>query len=616
MKKILLLLIIPWIAISQHNNSNIFTSGCLPSTSQSELDINNVRTTILGGGDMWWDLDNAKYEVPKNSGHHSMFTGALWIGGLDDQGNLKVAAMTYRQDGNDFWPGPLDTSSDAYGTTTQQTCDSFNRHWSIYKDDVIQYRDYLDCLENVNCDIEISFPSYEIPEPILSWPATTQNQDGSIVYLAPFSDINGDGEYTQGIDYPEYNLDNNLSCMNENMLFGHQSIWWVFNDNGNVHTETDSELAIGLEIQAQAFAFNTANALNDMTFYSYKILNRSTSALNEAYFGQWVDPDIGNYQDDYVGCDVSLGLGYCYNGDAFDEGTAGYNYDSDEPPPAIGVDFFRGPLADSDDGIDNDRDGTIDEADEQIIMSKFVYYNNDFTEFGNPENATHYYGYLKGIWKNGQTMTYGGNGWDASNPECNFMFPGDSDLDFSPGIWTEQTAGNDPGDRRFLQSAGPFTLEPGSVNYITTGVVWARATQGSNYSSVYLLKEHDQLAQELFDICFDFDQLNPDLFGCIDLDAVNYNPDASYDDGSCIHAGCVDLSACNFDITADIDDGSCIYPPIGYDCDGVYVSTSEFSEKKHLIRILSILGRETNNKKGFQLHIYDDGSVEKKYLIK
>ena len=93
-----------------------------------------------------------------------------------------------------------------------------------------------------------------------------------------------------------------------------------------------------------------------MTFYNYKMINRSTSVLNNTYFGQWVDPDLGNYQDDYVGCDVSLGLGYCYNGDADDDGAYGYNYDSDYPPPAIGVDFFRGPLADIGDGFDNEDD--------------------------------------------------------------------------------------------------------------------------------------------------------------------------------------------------------------------------------------------------------------------
>ena len=36
---------------------------------------------------------------------------------------------------------------------------------------------------------------------------------------------------------------------------------------------------------------------------------------------------------------------------------------------------------------------------------------------------------------------------------------------------------------------------------------------------------------------------------------------------------------------------------------------------KNLISTSDILGRETNNN-GFQLHIYDDGSVEKGYLIK
>ena len=39
------------------------------------------------------------------------------------------------------------------------------------------------------------------------------------------------------------------------------------------------------------------------------------------------------------------------------------------------------------------------------------------------------------------------------------------------------------------------------------------------------------------------------------------------------------------------------------------------SHVKSLIKIVDILGRETTNK-GLQLHIYDDGSVEKKYLIK
>ena len=90
------------------------------------------------------------------------------------------------------------------------------------------------------------------------------------------------------------------------------------------------------------------------------------------------------------------------------------------------MDFFQGPLADLDDGIDNDRDSIIDEPGEQAIMSRFVYYNNDFTVTGNPENGQHVYNYLLGKWKDGLDITYGGTGRGGSTL-AKFMFPGDTD---------------------------------------------------------------------------------------------------------------------------------------------------------------------------------------------
>ena len=535
-------------------------AGCQQSASQIEMDINNVRTTIQAGGDMWWDLDNGKYEIPKGSGKHSIFAGSLWIGGMDDQGNIKVAAQTYRQDGNDFWPGPLDGNIDSnnYGGTTFEDCQEYDEHFMITRQEVEDFVAYNECVASPNCDVATEYPNYTMSDAIANWPASRLGFDGTTSSLAPYEDVNGDGLYTVGIDYPRYDLNGEANCNNEDYLYGDQTVWWVFNDNGNEHNETGSESSIGLEIQAQGFAMSTANPIDNMTFYTYKIINRSACTLNDTYFGQWVDPDLGYYLDDYVGCDVELGLGYCYNGDEIDESSAGYNYDSDAPPPAIGIDFFRGPLADMADGIDNDRDGVIDEMGEQIIMSKFVYYNNDASDYGNPEAPEHYYNYLRGIWKNGQPMTYGGTGWEAGNPECDFMFPNDTDPNFSTP-WTESTAGNTPADRRFLQSAGPFTLEPGAVNYITTGVVWARAEEGTALSSVELLKQHDQLAQNLFDICFDEEALDPELFGCIDPIALNFDPDASYSDGSCIYEGCTDSEACNYESWASVEDGSCEY---------------------------------------------------------
>jgi hypothetical protein len=150
---------------------------------------------------------------------------------------------------------------------------------------------------------------------------------------------------------------------------------------------------------------------------------------------------------------------------------------------------------------------------EQIIMSKFVYYNNNSNAVdGNPTKAEDYYNYLRGIWRNGVRMTYGGNGHGGgtgfTSDTCDFMFPGDSDpsnwgtFGTPQALWTEVTAGNVPDDRRFLQSAGPFTLKPGAVNYITTGVVWARATNGGVNASVQLRRQSDDFAQALFDNCF------------------------------------------------------------------------------------------------------------------
>ncbi len=475
-------------------------SNCVPATAQTDLDVNNVRTTILAGGDMWWDLNNGVYEIPKGSDKHSLFAGSLWIGGIDGGGNLKVAAMTYRQTGNDFWPGPLDPTT---ASTDVGICDQYDRHYSISKPEVLPIKAYSDALNNQDPDAEA--PS-SIPLVVQNWPAFSPFGDP----LAPFYDRSGDNVYDpQDGDYPYYDFDGG-NCQGVDRLYGDKTLWWVFNDKGNIHTESGAE-AIGLEIRAQAFGFATNDEINNMTFYQYKIINRSSFVVNDCYFGQWVDPDLGNYQDDYVGCDVERGLGYVYNGDNDDDGATGYGVN----PPSLGVDFFQGPIADAGDGVDNDRDGTIDEPGEQIIMAKYVYYNNvNNAPDGNPNVGADFYNYLRGFWLDNVPITYGADGRDQNNPVCDFMFPGDSDQDIGWGLggtpgapvasapWTEATAGNTPADRRFLQSAGPFTLQPGAVNYITTGVVWAKATQGGALASVELARLADDKAQALFDNCF------------------------------------------------------------------------------------------------------------------
>jgi len=277
---------------------------------------------------------------------------------------------------------------------------------------------------------------------------------------------------------------------------------------------------------------------------------------------------LGYAQDDYVGCDVERGLGYCYNGKEVD-GTGQSDHYGDQPP-AVGVDFFQGPYLNSD-GYDNpsykgagtagysfkgdcgivDMDGQLiklplyngasDSAtvlinsaamngvnfgdgivdNERFGMRRFVYHNRagggSNSAITDPELAIDYYQFLRGKWKDGTDMRYGGNAHGLTDAlVCDFMFPADTDpcnwgtggskpagFPTSDGdYWTEEQAGNKPFDRRFMQSAGPFTLEAGAVNYITVGIPWARATSGGAYASVELLRQVDDKCQRLFDNCF------------------------------------------------------------------------------------------------------------------
>ncbi len=95
---VLLLLVICFLRVSARENVGPkrtallpqtvkLTAACSQSGSRIDLDINNVRTKILGGGDMWWDLTDPKYEIPKDSKKHSLFAGSLWIGGLSQGSN-------------------------------------------------------------------------------------------------------------------------------------------------------------------------------------------------------------------------------------------------------------------------------------------------------------------------------------------------------------------------------------------------------------------------------------------------------------------------------------------------------------------------------------------------
>lgn len=522
-------------------------AGCSPASQVTQLAFNNVRAVIENGGNKWTrrGVNRSGYEVPRTpdfSGPNAIYAGALWMGGLSPDNQLKIAAVLYRASGrNDFWPGPLTNTGDA--SVDADVCLQYDRFWTTSRSQAEAHIQWKLCSEDPNCNLEEIFPNgYSVPTSFVQWPAMGNVDAGQDLYLAPFFDWNGDGVYDPfDGDYPDYGFETSVEdCKNKRRedplpLFGDNNIYWIFNDKGDVHTETQGQ-PIGLEVRAQAFSFNSNDEINNMTFYNYLVINQGTQTLLNTYFGHFIDPDLGCSNDDFAGCDVQRGLGFVYNWQDVDapcQGAVGYG-GPNPPPPAIGVDFFEGPFKDND-GVDNPGpdqglscseyqaqggipykgigigygDGVVD--NERFGMRAYLYFNREGNpNMTDPANQTHFYNYLRSIWKNNLPMTAGGSGFneDPSATRTFYMFPWSSDpvgwgTNCVPQAdWRETTPTPAQPDRRFVQSAGPFVLEPGAYNNVTVGVVYARATQGGAAASVEVLRVADDKAQALFDNCF------------------------------------------------------------------------------------------------------------------
>lgn len=477
---------------------------CANSKSAIDQEINNVRARLLGGGDCWWNFTNGRYIVPKvdpSSGQvevSSVFAGSVWLGGVDPGGNLKLACQDYRNDGkNDFWPGPLtDGSTGPKGQTTSGTCLNWDRHFRVTGDEI---RKHLRNLAIGNLDKD------QIPRGVKGWPA-----QGNIYFnevwgfdlpftsqaLAGFFDADEDGRYDplKG-DYPSIEI---RGCALNR--YPDEMIFWIYNDQGAgaPHARTGGK-TIQMEVQVQAFGYVTSDELNDMTFQRYKLINRATERIDSMFFAMWVDPDLGCFSDDYIGCDSSRSLMYVYNQDATDGssgcscpgGSGGDVTTYCDKVPILGVDYFRGPL---------------DTFGNEIGMSSFMYYNNG--SVGTPTPGTtdpaapaEYYNYITGTWRDGTPVTRGGSGYQQGGGgiPTRYVFP---EAPNDPTGWSMCTANLPFGDRRTLQATGPFTLLPGAVNELIIGLPWVPDIEYPCPDLEGLFRA-DRLAQGLFDACFE-----------------------------------------------------------------------------------------------------------------
>ena len=407
------------------------------------------------------------YEVPKGSGSNAIFASGIWLAGQVG-GQLRASASRYGE--WELWAGPLDDTGNP-----PVDCVVFDRVYKVSRDNVADYE----------------ATGSAIPD-LADWPtglgAPTVDADGNKINLLdqPLASRIG-----RVID---------LGAGERPDILGDMSVWMVMNDRGNIHNSTDAP-PIGIEVHLNAFAFNTAGALGDATFYKYNIFYKGDVPLTETYLGIFSDPDLGDFDDDWIGSDTTLGLGFVYNADNEDGGGEGYG----TPPPAAGYDFFQGPIVPAV-GDTAFVSGVAVPDFKNLGMTSYIYYNNGGGVTEDPTTGPHYYGYMKAEWKDGQKFTFGGNGRDFSEDPTNFVFPGDPSTN---QFWSERNSDNlgtsiEPGDRRFVLSTGPFTINPGDEQEIIFGLVFAKGDD--NFDSVRALREADALAQSAFDVNFQLAQ--------------------------------------------------------------------------------------------------------------
>lgn len=440
---------------------------CNRSLADAYLEANNVRARIVNTGGLFYRGQPFVYEVPRFSNSHSIFAGGIWIAGQID-GQLHAAVTLYGN--NEYWAGPLDDQGNP-----PLDCVEFDHVFSIRRTDIEAYQ-------------STGVATHDL----ISWPtglgAPTLDASGKLIDV---SEQAFDVRQTRVID---------LQAGERPQILGDQTLWWIMNDRGNEHKTSDTE-PIGIEVHATAFAKSTQEeAVHNSTYYRFQFINKNERALENAYIGLFLDPDVGYLLDDHMGSDSLLALGFAYNADDEDpidfgrmqEGYRGYGF----PPPAVGAQFIKTPLADKD-GVDNDWDGVVDEVGEELGLSFF----NDMDRYvgsgdPRPSDGDDRYRFLRGLRQNGSSFTLGGNGKDRDAKSIRYMYSGDPTTNEFWSLTNVDGRGTRSagGDRKFLMSTGPFDLNPGEMTELVFSVVWARGTD--HLDSVRKLKAAVIVARE------------------------------------------------------------------------------------------------------------------------
>ncbi|MDQ3019552.1 MAG: hypothetical protein M3R36_03135 [Bacteroidota bacterium] len=276
-------------------------------------------------------------------------------------------------------------------------------------------------------------------------------------------------------------------------LMGNQTMFYSYTDgypqsHGN---RAGSTAPLNSVILQTNWSYNDSmnGAFDNTIFTEYRIINKGNLPWTKFYLALWADDDLGDAGDDAIGCDTNLNLGYTFN------------YDNNDPqygsaPPAVGFLLLKGPVAESTGDTvkyfnpPGSNNLIIKPNSKEIQMTAFNFYTGGLAGASDPANFIETYYNFQGIRSNGTMWTN-----PITGQVTKFPFSGDPE---SGSGWILY----DGGDRRFMQSIGPITVNPGDTQNIIVAQVIARGT--NNLKSLSRLKSFSRILHGFYQNNFKF----------------------------------------------------------------------------------------------------------------
>jgi hypothetical protein len=376
------------------------------------LDFNNAKATINDEGGFFNNASAAiaGYEIPKNSGLSTIYSGSYWIGAEDQFGQLHVSGKKYSLGGSEsaFHSGPI-AESIAYGSINYSN-QYQNAVWAVTNNEI---QDHIANYQSAG---------YVVPTSIANWPGNGDVSLGVTSQLAPFIDLNGNGQYEPTLgDYPD--------------IRGDKAVYVIMNDESFLPDGNQ----LGVEVHAMFYQYATNDYFNNTTFLNLRVFNRSNNNYTNYRQALYMDFDIGNYADDFMGCYPPSNLLFGYNGDEIDDSNGGQlGYGAN--PPAQGVVALSHQLENA--GLFNQgQDYTGGDTLFWLLMNSQWADSSDWID-------------------------------PTTNSATHFLFPGNPNL---PLGWHEENSSNSPGDRRGLITIAQPSLPAGGSICSDYGFIYDRS---------------------------------------------------------------------------------------------------------------------------------------------